>query len=178
MKANARRIEFRYAKIYFYSRAFLMSLFMITALAIFGQGFEIPTIWSVSFALIIIMTLLIFGISPLLTTHWLTRTRLVLRRGWYFRTIIPLNDITSIQAYDGESRLGLNLSLHSSTLFVTSSRVDLVNIKLKKPRRFIQMFGLAAKNVIFNVEEREKFLNAINERLGSFSPIETKGPDA
>ena len=49
---------------------------------------------------------IVFVLSPLLTEHWLTRSRLILRQGWYFRVVIPFTDIQEIGEADDAGRCG------------------------------------------------------------------------
>jgi len=172
VQGERRREEFEYAKPYFYSRAMLAILLLSVVVILFAnqKGEALP--W---FALLVVLlggSLLVFGISPLLTNHWLTRSRIVLRRGYYFKAVIPLREVSDVRIYEGEAKLGLALSLSSSILFVTSSRHDLVEIRLRGARRFPQMLGLRAKRIVFNVDRPTEFLASANERLASLAPVE------
>lgn len=173
MRDAGKRLEFGYERVYFYTRTAFYIILLIFALALtFGSSDPSALLpWLVVLFSVLVAAVLILGISPLLTTHWLTRTRLVLRRGWYFKAVIPLVEIASVKPYDAESRLGLTLSLNSSILFLTSSRHDLVEIRLKRPRRFALMLGLKANRIVFNVERRDEFLSAASERLASLAPV-------
>ena len=126
--------------------------------------------------------LVLFTVSPLLTEHWLTRSRLILRQGWYFRAVIPFSDIESISAADDAGRthvpLGIHRPLGQPALFVTGGRTNLVSLRLRRPRRFWQAFGLVATEIIFDVEGRDGFLAAFEERRSSLAPVQTHGPDA
>ena len=120
-------------------------------------------------------------VSPLLTEHWMTRSRIILRQGWYFRAVIPFSDIESIAAADDAGRtrvpLGIHRPLGQPALFVTGGRINLVALRLRQPRRFWQAFGLFASEIIFDVEDRNGFLAAFEERRASLPPIQAHGPD-
>ena len=173
MQETTKRLVFRYDKVYFYTRTVFYLILLLFALAVtlssHDPGALLP--WLVALFSILTAAILVLGVSPLLTSHWLTRTRLVLRRGLYFRAIIPLVEVASVGSYDAETRLGLSLSLNSRILFLTSSRHDLVEIRLKRPRRFSMVLGLKAKRIVFNVNNPEEFLAAMRERLSSLAPV-------
>src|SRR6266480_2009860 len=120
---------------------------------------------------------LLFTVSPLITQHWVTRSRLILRQGWYFRAVIPFSDIESIASADDAGRtrvpLGIHRPLGQPALFVTGGRAGLVSVRLRRPRKFWQAFGLSATEIIFDVIDREGFLAAFNERRASFPPVQT-----
>ena len=126
--------------------------------------------------------LFIFGISPLLTQHWLTRSRVILRQGWYFRAAIPLQGIRSIGSAEDLAPhrvpLGIHRPLGRPTLFVTGGRTGLVRIVLARPRRFLQAFGLPASEIVFDVARPKEFLEAFEERRALFAPVEADRADA
>ncbi len=178
MREVTRREEYRYAKVYFYSRAIFITLILVFIFILWGRSFYVSLLWLSLLAVLSIMAIFFFGLSPLLTSHWVTRSRLILRRGWFFKAIIPISNIASVTAYDSESKLGLNLSFYSRTLYITSSRHDLVEVRLKRPRRFAQMFGLVAIRIVINVDRREDFIKSIREKIALLTPVETYSSDA
>src|SRR5216117_608989 len=119
---------------------------------------------------------LLFTVSPLITQHWVTRSRLILRQGWYFRAVIPFSDIESITSADDAGRtrvpLGIHRPLGQPALFVTGGRTGLVSVRLRRARKFWQAFGLSATEIIFDVTNREGFLAALNECRASFPPVQ------
>lgn len=126
--------------------------------------------------------LIVFVASPLRTAHWLTRSRLILRQGWYFRAIIPLSSIESAGPAEdirpGRVPLGIHRPLNRLTLYVTCGRSGLITLRLSEPRRFWQSLGLLANEIVFDVREPERFLGAMRERRGLLAPVESHGPDA
>jgi hypothetical protein len=122
------------------------------------------------------------AISPLLTEHWVTKSRIILRQGWYFRAIIPFSDIVSVTAADDVGRLRVPLGIHrpfgQPVLFVTGGRTNLVSIQLREPRKFWQAFGLTVKEIVFDVDDRPRFLAAFEERRQSLPPVEPDRPYA
>lgn len=121
-------------------------------------------------------------VSPLLTDHWLTRSRLILRQGWYFRTAIRFAEIASIRPVPdlipGRVPLGVHRPLGRPTLFVTGGRTGLIEVRLARPRRFFQALGFLASEIVFDVADVQAFLDAFEERRRLFAPVETEGSDA
>src|SRR5205814_2305290 len=122
------------------------------------------------------------GASPLLTEHWMTRSRLILRQGWYFRAVIPFSDIESIVRSEEASRtrvpLGIHRPLGQPALFVTGGRTNLISVRLRRPRKFWQAFGLTATEIIFDVDDPEGFLRAFEERRTSLPPVQAHSAGA
>ena len=118
----------------------------------------------------------LFAVSPLLTQHWLTRSRLILRQGWYFRAILPLAEIESASASEetkaAQVPLGIHRPLGRPVLFVTAGRSGLIVLRLARPRRFWQAFGLAAEEIVFDVTDPTGFLAGLEERLSLLPPVE------
>ncbi len=132
-----------------------------------------------AFTVVVALAAFLFAGSPLLTEHWLTRSRLILRQGWYFRAILPLSDIESVAPAEvGGPALGIHRPLGQRTLYVTGGRSGLVVVRLARPRRFWQSFGLAASEIVFDVADRDGFLRAFQERKSLLAPVQPQGAHA
>jgi len=173
-RAASARVEprhFRSGRTFFYLRTFLL-LIAFTALLLFvGIQTVTPQPWIVLLGAILAVYLLVVGLSPLLTRHTLTGSRLILRQGWYFRAALPLGDAESIGPYDGEAKYGLRLAIGRRTLFVVGSTANLVGFRLKEPRRFPQVLFLKATEVVFDVDDRDAFLAAVEDRVTASEPL-------
>ncbi len=178
----AKRLTFPYGRTHLIGRILL--LIGMTALLLVGVALspEVPWLTVAAIAAILVAYLILFTVSPLLTEHWLTRSRVILRQGWYFRAMIPFSEIESISAADDAGRtqvpLGIHRPLGQPALFVTGGRTNLVALRLRHPRRFWQAFGLFASEIIFDVGDRDGFLAAFEERRSSLPPVQADGPDA
>lgn len=132
-------------------------------------------LYTAALAAIFAAYFVIFALSPLFTTHWVTRSRLILRQGWYFRDVIPFAEIESMQAADPIGRrvpLGIVRPFAQRVLYVTGGRENLVSVRLRQPRRFWQAFGLYAREIVFDVVDRPRFLAAVEERRLLLPPVE------
>jgi len=178
LKSSEKLVVFRYAKTRFISRSIVIAMAMVFVVVIFRtlSGELLP--WFILLIVLLSVFFAVYGISPMFTTHWLTRSRLILRQGIYFKCVIPLRDIVKVQAYDAEMRIGLALSWRSSILFVTSSGYELVEVRLREPRRFWQVLGFAANRIVFNVERRAELLSLMEGRMALLAPIESDSPDS
>jgi len=125
--------------------------------------------------------IVLFVLSPLGTEHWLTRSRLILRQGLYFRAIVPIAEIETIEPAEIHILrvpLGIHRPLSQPALFVTGGRSGLIRIRLVAPRRFWQAFGLLAREIVFDVDDPRRFLDAFEERRRLFAPVEPDRSDA
>lgn len=178
----AKRLTFTYGRTHLIGRSVL--LIGMTALLVIGVALspEVPWLTVAAIATVLVAYLILFTVSPLLTEHWMTRSRLILRQGWYFRAVIPFSEIESISAADDAGRtqvpLGIHRPLGQPALFVTGGRMNLVALRLRHPRRFWQAFGLFASEIIFDVGDRDGFLAAFEERRSSLPPVQADRADA
>ncbi len=177
-----KRLSFPYGRTLVVGRFFaLVSLIVLIAVAVaFLPSLTVGPV--AALAVILAAYFVLFAVSPLLTEHWITRSRLILRQGWYFRTVIPFSEIESIEALDEigplQAPLGVHRPFGQRALFVTGGRTNLVSVRLTRPRRFWQSFGLGAREIVFDVLDRTKFLEAIDERRGLFAPVQAHRADA
>lgn len=180
------RVEKRLA--FAYGRALVLSrigLFAI-AFALMGTLLAIAPYfpWVETSLVLVVLAIgaLVFAVSPLLTEHWLTRSRLILRQGWYFRIVLPLSGIVSLTAADEtiplRAPLGIHRPLGQPTLYVTGGRTGLLVVTLDEPRRFWSSFGLEATQLVFDVNDREAFLRAFEERRQLLPPVQSDRTDA
>ena len=177
-----KRLTFAYGRTQLISR----TLFLVGLIALLGIAValtpDFPGITLAVFGTVLAAYFLLFMVSPLLTQHWVTRSRLILRQGWYFRTVIPFSDIESVSEADDAGRTRLPLGIHrplgQPALFVIGGRTGLVSVRLRRPRRFWQAFGLSATEILFDVTDREGFLAAFEERRASLTPIQADRPHA
>jgi hypothetical protein len=171
-----KRLTFSYGRTQVVGRTLLVVGTVALLVIIVALTPTFPGLTVALFGVVLGSYFLLFTISPLLTQHWITRSRLILRQGWYFRAVIPFSEIESIAEADDASRarvpLGIHRPLGQPSLFVTGGRTGLVSVRLRHPRRFWQAFGLSATEIIFDVIDRDGFLAAFGERQASFSPIE------
>ena len=177
-----KRLAFAYGRTFLVGR-FLLLIGLVTLVALTvatTPSFPLPT--GALLAAILVIYGVVFVLSPLLTDHWITRSRIILRQGWYFRAVVPFADIEALTAADDASRsrvpLGIHRPMGQPTLFVTGGRTGLVALRLRWPRRFWQSFGLFAREILFDVADRDRFLAVFEERRGSFTPVEAKRADA
>jgi len=171
-----KRLSFPYGRTLVVGRFFaLVSLIVLISVAVaFLPSLTVGPV--AVLAIILAAYFVLFAVSPLLTEHWITRSRLILRQGWYFRTVIPFSEIESIEALDEigplQAPLGVHRPFGQRALFVTGGRTNLVAVRLRHPRRFWQSFGLGAQEIVFDVVDRTHFLQELEERRGLFPPVE------
>ncbi|HKZ99681.1 MAG TPA: hypothetical protein VJ326_08850 [Thermoplasmata archaeon] len=175
-----RRLAFAYGRTLVWARLLLIGEsagLVAFLLVLFGN---VPLPYVAILAGVHGVAFVVYGVSPLFTQHWLTRSRIVLRQGWYFRASIPFSAIESIAPADPEPRrvpLGIHRRLGRSALYVTAGLTGLVEIRLSEPRRFFQAFGLAATSLVFDVTDRAAFLEAFEARRRLLAPVQAERAD-
>ncbi|HTD81627.1 MAG TPA: hypothetical protein VK723_05715 [Thermoplasmata archaeon] len=128
-------------------------------------------------AVLLAVYTIVWGVSPFLTDHWLTTTRLILRQGWYFKGTFPLREIVSLGKFDGDAPLGIRAQVGRRRLFVTGSKVGLLNITLRRPRRFWSVLGAEVDEIVFDVDSPDAFLEAYGGRTASLAPVQPERSD-
>ncbi len=177
-----KRLTFAYGTSLVISRLALFALGFVAAGILAALAGGLPLLPLAAFLAFLAAATVVFAVSPLMTQHWLTRSRLILRQGWYFRVTLPMAEIRSLLAADETAPLRVPLGIHrplgQPTLYVTGGRTGLVIVRLQRPRRFWSSFGLEATEIVFDVRDREGFLRAYEERRGLLPPVQANRTDA
>src|SRR5438093_2977990 len=171
-----KRLTFAYGRTLVTSRIFVLaSLAVLAAILITLTSSPISAV--LGLAALLAAYLVLFTLSPLLTQHWITRSRLILRQGWYFRAVLPFSVIEELQAADDaiafRTPLGISRPFGQPVLFVTGGRTNLVRVRLQRPRRFWQAFGLSASEIVLDVTDRAGFVAAFEERRRLLPQVQT-----
>lgn len=115
---------------------------------------------------VLALTILVIGVSPLLTSHEIADGKIVLRQGWHSRVVIPLDLIKSIQRLDRvEAKEGVLLDMFNRTLVMTDSRTNGVRLELRKAVRVPTAFWKKVDVVIFDVLDRDRFMAEVTRSL-------------
>lgn len=174
----AKRVGFAYGRTFLIGRLLLIIGLATLSVVTIAITPSFPALTAAALSAILIIYGVVFVLSPLLTEHWITRSRIILRQGWYFRAIIPFSEIEALRPVDDAARsrvpLGIHRPMGQPSLFVTGSRTGLVSIRLRRPRRFWQSFGLFATELLFDVRDRDAFLAGYEERRGSLPPVQAE----
>ncbi len=177
-----KRIAYAYGRGLAVSRILLCLLAFVLVGAFLAVAPTVPLLPLVVFLAFLVLATVLFAVSPLLTQHWLTRSRLILRQGWYFRVTLPMSEILSLVPADERVSyrvpLGIHRPLGQPIIYITGGRTGLVLVRLSRPRRFWSSFGLEATELVFDVEDREGFLRAYEERRGLLPPVQANRTDA
>ncbi len=176
-----KRLSFEYGRSVVAIRVFFLVVLLVIIAVSVALSPSFSPIYTAALGAVFAGYFVVFALSPLLVQHWVTRSRIILRQGWYFRAVIPFADIESVQPADEAGRrppLGIVRPFGQQTLFVTGGRMNLVSLRLRAPRRFWQSFGLYSGEIVFDVVDRPRFLAALEERRLLLPPVEADGPDA
>lgn len=114
---------------------------------------------------LVIVLILVFSVSPILTAHRLSDREIVLKQGVYFRAKIPLDSIRTVRRIDsGPRRTGTWFRIFEKALYVTTRRYDLIEIQLKAEQRFGWALWKSADRVVFDTLDNARLLNAMEAR--------------
>ena len=177
-----KRLTFPYGRALAVSRIalFVLAFGLVGVFLAFAPS--VPLVPLTVFLAFLALAAVLFAVSALLTQHWLTRSRLIVRQGWYFLVSLPIAQIVSLSAADETTPLRAPLGIHrplgQPTLYVTGGRTGLVIVRLDRPMRFWSSFGLSATDIVFDVEDRAGFLRAYEERRSLLAPVQPDRPDA
>jgi len=119
-------------------------------------------VWSAVLICVELVALIVLGISPLTTEHCVINGTLSLRQGWYFKADIPLEQIKSASRIDkGPRRVGVFFKIREATLYVTTRRNDLIEIRLESERKFGWALGKRASTIVFDAEDVPRAIKAL-----------------
>lgn len=180
--AMERKLVFPYGRTLLYSRSITFGVLLAFLVIVFSLVPPLPPAYLMGLAALLVASFLVFGVSPALTQHWMTRSRVILRQGWYLRVVVPFADLESLRVAEDSlgyrMPLGIHRPLGRPSLFVTGGRTGLLVARLRRARRFWQVLGLPAMEIVFDVEHPHEFLRAFEERRRLFTPVETDRSDA
>src|SRR5207245_5386958 len=92
-----KRLTFAYGRTLVTSRIIVfVSLAILAAILIVFTSSPISAILGLT--ALLAAYLVLFAISPLLTQHWITRSRVILRQGWSFRAMLAFSGIAILVA--------------------------------------------------------------------------------
>ena len=101
---------------------------------------------------------IVVGMSPFWTGHSIEDNVIILRQGWHFSVHIPFDNIKAINLIDETPKIrGLFVYRSTITLNITSSKNDLISLKLRRPQRIASIFWRKADEIVFDVTDREGF---------------------
>jgi len=157
--------DFPYPKGIFLMKAIQYLIIMLAAVFMLAI-FKPPVLWLVLFFVLFFIPLIVFGISPLLTSHRLTKRRIIIRQGWYFKVVLAVKNIEEAEPLE-IGKVGIKSAPGRPTLYVTTSDHNLVSIRLKNPRRVMWVWGKKVDELVINVENRNRFIEELSERIHS-----------
>jgi len=121
-------------------------------------------LFKVSFATFLTAVVLVFGISPLLTSHEVHDTYFIIRQGWYYRNIIDMTDVVSIKLVrKGPFALGVHF-LGRSTIYVNGSTDDIILLELR-PVRSRNGKKRRMTRILFDVKDVEGFMKKLGKEF-------------
>jgi hypothetical protein len=112
------------------------------------------------------ISLLIIGVSPLLTSHEILDKKIFIRQGWHSHLIVPVDQVRRVQRLERiEAKEGVLLDAFSGTLVLTDSKTKGIRMELKKEMRAPTAFWKKVNVVIFDVDDPDRFIAEFERSL-------------
>lgn len=116
--------------------------------------------------IILAITVLVIGVSPLLTSHEVVDGRIIIRQGWHSKLVIPLDQVKRLQRLDRiEAKEGVLLDAFNRTLVMTDSKVNGIRLEMKEAKRVPAVFWKKVDVVIFDVTDADRFVAEVTRSL-------------
>ncbi|HNX46994.1 MAG TPA: hypothetical protein PLC39_00520 [Methanomassiliicoccales archaeon] len=115
---------------------------------------------------LLVITVLVIGVSPLLTMHEVIDGKIVLRQGWHSKVVIPLDQVKRLQRLERiEVKEGVLLDAFNRTLVMTDSKVNGIRLEMKSVVRVPAAFWKRVDVVIFDVSDPDRFVAEVTRSL-------------
>ncbi len=112
------------------------------------------------------LTVLVIGVSPLLTPHEIADGRIFIRQGWHSHMVVPVDQVQRVERLDRVLvKEGVLFDAFNRTLVLTDSKVNGVKLELKKEVRVPSAFWKKVGVVIFDVDDRDRFIAELERTL-------------
>jgi hypothetical protein len=118
--------------------------------------------------------LLLLLVPPIFTCHHVGEKSLKLRMGFLMNSTIPFTQIKEIKDHSirlGAVTVGIGVRYIGgrSTVYVTSSFHNPINIRLHEPEQLGKLLRPKVDTIIMNVKDKEGFMALIRDRIGAES---------
>lgn len=116
--------------------------------------------------LILAFTVLVIGVSPLLTRHEVIDGKIVIRQGWHSKLVVPMDQVKRLQRLDRiEAKEGVLLDAFNRTLVMTDSRSNGIRLEMREAKRVPAVFWKKVDVVIFDVTDPDHFIAEVTRSL-------------
>lgn len=159
-------MEFRYPKLQFIVRFFLMMI-MLVGLTFLLMIPDAGSVWPAAFAAVFFVAAAVTTLSPIFTSHELTDEGILLRHGLLFRTSFPFSDILAVESFSARLwAFGVMPAGARGRIVLASGNSGLVSVKLKERRRFGMLLLRSSDEIIIDLDRPDEFVKMANEKLG------------
>ena len=115
---------------------------------------------------LIALTVLVIGVSPLLTRHEVVDDKIMIRQGWHSKLVIPMDQVKRLQRLDRiEAKEGVLLDAFNRTLVMTDSKSNGIRLEMHKAVRVPAAFWKKVDVVIFDVVDPDRFVAEVTRSL-------------
>ena len=145
-----------------YISVFFVAIFIMLALMIVDV-----TLYIMIFAFLFILSIFLFGISPLTTSHQIDPSGILLRQGILFKIELGWDEISSLERLeDRKLGLGLSSSIWKPLIPLTIQKNNLILIKLNQSTRFSSVLWKKSEEILIDVNDPDGFVSRAEKYLG------------
>ena len=158
--------KFNYSHYLFHFRTIYISVFFVSMFVLLAMMTVDMTMYFIIFAILFILNVILFGISPLMTSHELGPPGIVLRQGILFKIELKWDEISSVERQEDRG-LGYGIMTigRRSLIPLTTQKHNLILIKLNQPIRFSSVLWKKADEIMIDVNEPDIFVKRTAEHL-------------
>jgi hypothetical protein len=111
---------------------------------------------------VVLISFMVYAVSPLFTSHMITKKSLHLHQGWYFKKTIPLSKIESVDhSSERNVSLGIKHSKRAPVMYIITGRTGYVSVKLSDP---VSVSGRRTVNeFVLNVDDPDDFIKTLRQ---------------
>ena len=141
----------------------LVAVWLLVLLSLLPEG---RLLFLALVGVVLAITVLVIGVSPLLTRHEIADGRIVIRQGWHSRMVVPVDQVQRVQRLDRiEAKEGVLLDAFNRTLVLTDSKVNGMRLQLRNEVRVPSAFWKKVDVVIFDVDDPQRFIAEVSKAL-------------
>ena len=144
-----------------YISVFFVAIFIMLALMIVDV-----TLYIMIFAFLFILSIFLFGISPLTTSHELGPSGILLRQGILFKIELGWDEISSVNRQEDKGPFGITASLGKPVIPLTTQKQNLILIKMNQSTRFSSVLWKKSEEILIDVNDPDGFVSRAEKYLG------------
>ncbi len=125
---------------------------------------------------LLVVVILVWGVSPLVSRQVLQSQELVLRHGWYVTVHVPLASVHRAVEAQPAAGVGANVLSGSPILALKSSTLGLVRLEIEPPLHVGPIPGRQVRTIVLSLDRPVEFLTQLRRyRAAAIGGIDAQG---